>query len=545
MCLHCFEYSDKVLDRLKNVKTSENGEIIMERKFIADSEQTWDNFAVQMGNRKLVIFGAGIAGSVLFMRYPDIPIALIIDNSIKKQGHFLKDFLFGAVNQETVVQTVKPFDEIKSLNADECVVLVTAWASDSEMMQQLQKRGFYCCFNLKLMETDSPTIAGEAIQEYPRYLKKLYYAKCREMEINSRKLVVTDMGHYSGHGKSITEQLLKICRDIEIVWVLDDTEADTPKGVRKVWAEGLQYHEEMASAGYWLIGNSILLTDIKRPEQTYIHMKHWASVTLKTFGFDFYEFRGIEGGLTVTKHDCESIDYLIVGSKFDEDTCRKGYRYDGPVFYAGSPRSDILFKPDRYKVKIHENFKIESKKKILLYAPTFRGGTGKEYIYDSYSVIPDFRKIKKILEQDGSEWVVLLRLHPIVAQESPVISRDDFVIDANAYEDSEELVAACDMLISDYSSIMFEPAFVHKPVFLYAPDRAEYINHERRLLIDYDSLPFDIAENDEELCCIMKEFNQQEYDSRLDAFFEKHGVHEDGHAGERAAEFISRLMSEE
>lgn len=517
----------------------------MERKFIANNEQTWDNFAVQMRNRKLVIFGAGIAGSVLFMRYPDIPIALIIDNSKKKQGHFLRDFLFGAVNQDSMLQVVKPFDEINSLNTDDCIVLVTSWVSDSEMMQQMQEKGFYCCFSLKLMETDSPTITGEAVQEFPQHLRKLYLAECRELEINPRKLVVTDMGHYSGHGKSITEQLLKIRRDVEVVWVLDDLSADTPEEVRKVWTESLQYHEEMASAGYWLIGSNILLTDIKRPGQTYIHMKHWASVTLKTFGFDFYEFREIESGLKVTRHDCESIDYLIVGSKFDEETCRRGYHYDGPVFYAGSPRSDILFEPDKYKAKICENYKIGDKKKILLYAPTFRGGTGKEYIYDSCSVIPDFRKIKKTLEQDGSEWVVLLRLHPIVAQKSPAISRADFVIDASAYEDSEELVAACDMLISDYSSIMFEPAFVHKPVFLYAPDRAEYINHERRLLIDYDCLPFDIAVNDEELCCIMKEFNQQEYDSRLDAFFEKHGVHEDGHAGERAAEFISGLMPED
>ncbi len=514
----------------------------MERDIISDYEQTWDSFAVQMKNKKLVIFGTGIAGSVFFMRYPDISIALVIDNSKKKQGHYLRDFLFGYANQDSGNQEIKSFDEIKGLGADECIVLVTAWASYSDMMRQLRENGFYCCFSLKLMETDNPTITGETVQGYPRYLKEMYSARCREMELNPRKLVVTDMGHYSGHGKAITEQLLKIRRDIEIVWVLDDLSADTPKEVRKVWTESLQYHEEMASAGYWLIGSNIWLTDIKRPGQTYIHMKHWASVTLKTFGFDFYEFRGIESGLEVTRHDCESIDYLIVGSRFDEDTCRRGYHYDGPVFYAGSPRSDILFEPDKYKDKICRQYKIEDTRKLLLYAPTFRGGTGKEYIYDSCSVIPDFTKIKKILEQGGDEWVVLLRLHPIVAQKSQGIPRDDFVIDVSAYEDSEELVAACDMLISDYSSIMFEPAFVHKPVFLYAPDKAEYINHERRLLIDYDTLPFDIAENDEELCRMMYEFRQQEYDNRLDAFFEKHGVHEDGHAGERAANYISELM---
>lgn len=512
---------------------------------ISDREQTWENFAVQMKNKKIVLFGASIAGSVLFMRYSDISITLAVDNNEKKQGHYVKDFLFGCTNEESRDREIKPFADMKNLDADECIVFVTALTHDQDAMRQLQENGFYRCFRLKLMERDHPVIKNAALQEYNQYLAKWHEDQCREAEINPRKLVVTDMGHYAGHGKTITEQLLKMRRDVEIVWVLDDLTADTPKRVRKVWSGGLQYHEEMASAGCWLIGSNILLTDIKKPGQIYIHMKHWASVTLKTFGFDFYEFRGITSGLEVTKHDCESIDYLIVGSKFDEDVCRRGYRYCGPVFYAGSPRSDILFEPDKYKDRICTEYQIESDRKLLLYAPTFRGGTGKEYIFDNYSGIPDFRRIKETLESRGDKWIILLRFHPSVTQNNRGIAEDDFVIDASGYEDGEELVAACDMLISDYSSIMFEPAFVHKPVFLYAPDKTEYINHERKLLIDYDDLPFAVAENDEELCRMIKGFDQGAYDNRIDTFFEKHGVHEDGHASERAAKFISDLILQE
>jgi len=514
----------------------------MKRDISLENVHTWDDFAMQMKNKKIVIFGAGIAGSVLFMRYPDISIALIIDNDKNKQGHYLKDRLFGCENQDSREQEIKPFYEIKNLDADECIVLVTSMTNFEDMIQQLNESGSYRYFCLKLMEAENPTIKVENSQSYNQYLLKMYGRQCQKLEINPRKLVITDMGHYSGHGKPIAEQLLKICRDLEIVWILDDLSVDTPEGIRKVWSGSLQYHQEMESAGYWLIGSNILLTDIKRPGQTYIHMKHWGIMSLKTFGYDFYEFRGIEDGLEVTKHDCESIDYLIAGSKFDEDTCRQEYHYKGPVFCAGSPRSDILFEPDMYKDKICAKYKIANNKKILLYAPTFRGGTGKEYIYDSYVGIPDFRKIRKVLEHNGDEWIFLLRLHPVVAQKGRELIQDDSVIDVSAYEDGEELVAACDMLISDYSSIMFDPAIVHKPVFLYAPDRAEYIDHERRLLIDFDTLPFDIVENDEELCLALKKFDQQVYDNRIDAFFEKYGVHEDGHASERAAKYISELI---
>ena len=100
------------------------------------------------------------------------------------------------------------------------------------------------------------------------------------------------------------------------------------------------------------------------------------------------------------------------------------------------------------------------------------------------------------------------------------------------------------MMITDYSSIMFEPAFVKKPVFLFAVDKNEYIDQERTLLIEYETLPFSIAETNEELAENIRKFEPAEYEKRLKDFLDKYGVHEDGHAGERAAGFISSLIAE-
>ena len=148
-----------------------------------------------------------------------------------------------------------------------------------------------------------------------------------------------------------------------------------------------------------------------------------------------------------------------------------------------------------------------------------------------------------VTETYGGEWVILFRMHPVVSKENRERIENDFVIDVGDYQDSQELVAATDVVITDYSSIMFEPAYIHKPVFLFAPDRKEYINHERRLLIDYDTLPFPIAESNDRLCEAVRNFDQQEYDRKLDDFFEAYGIHEDGHASERAAKFILELIN--
>ena len=77
---------------------------------------------------------------------------------------------------------------------------------------------------------------------------------------------------------------------------------------------------------------------------------------------------------------------------------------------------------------------------------------------------------------------------------------------------------------------------------MFAPDKREYINGERELLIDYDTLPFPMAETNEELIKNMEDYRQEAYREKVEDFFHRYGVQEDGHASERAAAFISGLM---
>ena len=200
-----------------------------------------------------------------------------------------------------------------------------------------------------------------------------------------------------------------------------------------------------------------------------------------------------------------------------------------------------MFSDDVYSEKIRKIYNLENKK-LALYAPTFRNDIKKDYVATS-NIELDFLNLKKQLDISmGGDWCILLRLHPAVASESSMIEKAEFIVDVSDYPESQELIAASDIMITDYSSIMFEPAFVRKPVFLFAPDRSEYINKERELLIDYDALPFMIAETNEELSEIIRNFDNDSYVKNVDAFMEKYGVNEDGHASERTAQFILGLL---
>lgn len=237
------------------------------------------------------------------------------------------------------------------------------------------------------------------------------------------------------------------------------------------------------------------------------------------------------------------MDYIFTGSQFDSDFCRRAFGFSGETLEIGSARTDVLFAPDEANARIRKLYQIPTEGKILMYAPTFRYKDGDCSKGCEYILIADFGVIKNALEERfGGEWFILLRLHPNVQNSIGELCLEPWVKNATAYPDSQELVAACDILISDFSSIMFEPAFVHKPVFLLASDFDNYVGKEYELAIAYESLPFARAESNGQLAENIRAYKEDEYVARVDAFMEHYGVKEDGHASERAVKYILDLL---
>ena len=236
---------------------------------------------------------------------------------------------------------------------------------------------------------------------------------------------------------------------------------------------------------------------------------------------------------------------MITGSVFDQESCRRGFHFQKEFINVGSPRTDAMFHSEENKEKVYSFFHMDPEQKLVLYAPTYRYKKTEDvgHYAEARNYELNYELLKMELERKfGGNWLILLRLHPSVASASKKMTLPFYVIDASDYADSEELCAACEILISDYSSIMFEPAFVKKPVFLFATDRQEYIDKEYDLLINYDQLPFPKAESNAELVEKIRKFDQVLYEKKVSDFLDSYGVHEDGHASERAANFILDLV---
>ena len=154
--------------------------------------------------------------------------------------------------------------------------------------------------------------------------------------------------------------------------------------------------------------------------------------------------------------------------------------------------------------------------------------------------------MKELNEKYNKEWIVLLRLHPNIAHKSKELCEkaSNNIIDVSNYGDMYELMLISDILITDYSSVMFEFSFASKPVFLYANDLDEYIK-DRGFYFDYNDLPYTIANNNEELINNITNFDNDIYQIKLKEFFDKIGLKETGKASKEVVNVIEKEIEGE
>lgn len=513
------------------------------------NSQKWSDFEKNIGSKKIIMFGLGAGAEFYFKRFGNNTVLdIAIDNNPKKQGWTVETFVVEAVGTKAGQIRISASSALNNKNLKESVVIIAGLNAYEDIAAQLESKGITEYYVLLIMEANERKLQGgdrERIEEKEEIRTDFARRCCAVDKIERKKVFFRTNGKYGEHEKYITEALLKLRSDLDIVWALSDLTAEIPKGVRKIWIGNWKHYiYEMETAGIWVSDIAIPEYVLKRPGQIYIQTKHWASITLKKFYLDAVTFKSVPERIANWERDGRMIDYIITGSEFDEESCKRGFGFQGEFLRYGSPRSDALFQGRGLREKVYQECGLQQDARTLLYAPTYRFDKikGKNF-HVAKEISLDFENLKTALEETfGGVWYILLRLHPTVADAFFDRKWPAFVRNVSHYEDSQELVAASDMLISDFSSIMFEPAFVKKPVFLFTEDLQAYLVDEYELLIPYDELPFPLAQSNEELTACIRQFNREEYEEGVIRFLEHYGVHEDGHASERTAVFISELI---
>lgn len=306
-----------------------------------------------------------------------------------------------------------------------------------------------------------------AFKNYPLYRKE---------RINPKQIVFESMWgtKYSCNPQALYEYIDKNYPEYECIWFLED--ARTPiKGKGKRVRRGSQeYYHYLATAKYF-VNNVNFATDyVKRKGQIEIQTMH--GTPLKTLGLDVVSDFPTESARQQYIEKNSRWDYLIVQGEFMAQKGKRIFEFEKEVLCTGYPRTDRLFGFDQTKAdKVKDTLGLPKNKKIILYAPTWR-------VRGRFDMNLNLEKMKEVF---SDEYILLIRLHHFSASGYTIPEDGEFIFDFNSYRYVEELYMIADILITDYSSVMFDFALLKKPMLFFTYDLEEYGNELRGLYIDF------------------------------------------------------------
>ena len=231
----------------------------------------------------------------------------------------------------------------------------------------------------------------------------------------------------------------------------------------------------------------------------------------------------------------KNTDYLITSSKNIEDFYSEAFQISkDKIKPLGLPRADYYFENHNIndlKRDFFNKYGIDSDKKIVLYAPTFRDK-------EKYNNVFNYLDLDKFNESLGDEYILALRLHPKIKDfYSGNISTEGKYIDCSDYSSEQELLLISDILITDYSSIMIEFAMLNKPVVFFTYDFDSYLNKERGFYFDFkNTVPGPIVYDSNQLIDIVKSKNFNE--KKLSEFVITQFDEINGAASKRVVDFL-------
>ena len=331
--------------------------------------------------------------------------------------------------------------------------------------------------------------------------------------------------------KYIALELLQSYPKIKLIWLASDVNTPHPPQIKVVKFKSIFAYYHMATAKVWV--NNIKHSSMflkKRKGQFYIQTWH------APFGVKRIEADAnlSEDYIKRAKLDAAQTDLMYANNDFRINLYKTKFWYSGEVIKSDSPRLSILFQIQEQTIEaIRKKLQIPTNCGIVLYAPTFRANSR----FDISTF--DFLKIINALTSKyNKNFVMLLRFHPNDIPKYRNLSLPENVINASNYPDMQELLAITDILITDFSSCMFDFTVTQKPIFLYAKDFDEYISNERDLYFSIRDLPFPVSKTDEELVQTISNFDTDLYTKKVRDFLDLYGISDSGQGAKNIATLI-------
>ena len=370
--------------------------------------------------------------------------------------------------------------------------------------------------------------ATERIQSFFAYLIARLLTASKGLVKNKFFCISMTGNSYGDNIKCLSDFIEKNDEEAEIVWAFSSSfKKKSGCQHKSVELYSVAYYKEMLTSKY-ILSNARLNQRMFHKRKGQIYLQTWHGTALKIIGIDARKPRPGYKKLIqppMLEFDVDHTDIMISGSGFMTNIYREKFGFKGDMWEVGTPRNDIFFgnHPELVE-KVHRYYNIPKDSDIILYAPTFRSDGSLKY-YDI-----DAKKLLSLWENKiGRKCVFLARLHPNIASKESELKKmfPANTIYASSYPDMQELLYATDLLVTDYSSSMFDFMYSGKPVLMYVPDWDSY---DRGFYFKKEDIPFIMIEKNEDLQKAINEIESEATQMKRNAFIENIKSFEEGNA---------------
>ncbi|GAA3827298.1 bifunctional glycosyltransferase/CDP-glycerol:glycerophosphate glycerophosphotransferase [Streptomyces coacervatus] len=362
------------------------------------------------------------------------------------------------------------------------------------------------------------------------------------------QLAVYSATHHAGmHGDpaAIHAKARELAPHIHGVWVVREDAVDSlPPGVDHVVPGSPRYHAVMGRATYWMNNVNWPGSLVKRPGQ--VHVQTHQGTPLKYMGADLLDKPGARHGFSVPKmlHRADRWDLSLVANRHSELVWDRAYPCHFTSLRTGSPRNDVLVEaPAEHSAEVRARLGIPAGNTVVLYAPTRR-----DYRRGGHVDRIDLARFAADL---GAGHTLVVRLHPTLATGTARglgladLHARGVLLDATDEPHVEDLMLASDVLVTDYSALMFDYANLDRPIVVHADDWGAYAASRGAYFDITAEAPGHVSRSYRELAWLFtsETWRDEESAGLRAAFRQRFCEFDDGRAAERVVRTV--LLGEE
>jgi CDP-glycerol glycerophosphotransferase len=284
---------------------------------------------------------------------------------------------------------------------------------------------------------------------------------------------------YSDNPRAVSEELRRRDAPFQHVWVVGPQTGPVPDAIVTV-PRGSDAHRKVLHSARYIVSNDTIHDPFVKSDDAR-YLQTWHGAPLKRIAFDVENptFEDADTYPAELARDVSRWDWLLSPNRWATDVLRRAFRFEGEILETGYPRNDLLFAPERDEIRrrVRRELGIADDVRAVLYAPTWRDG-------DAFAVALDLPALAAAL---GRDHALLLRAH-WHAFAAPDARAFRGVCDVTDHQDLRELYLAADVLVTDYSSAMFDFANTGKPMLFYAHDLERYRDRVRGFYFDFPAV---------------------------------------------------------